>query len=287
MNRQAVVLENDHISLEMVPAFGARVTRLIDRRSGRDWLVGGQCQGDPGNESIYSATEARGWDECFPTVAGGYSSAWQRNLRDHGELWGREWHCALADNTLTAEYRGSEFAFRRSLVLDDAGLVCDYEVENLGAADLPYIWSQHCLLSTKPGERIVLDGVSELAEQDGPYGWPVGPDGRDHREIRAIDAAYAHKGYARVIGQASVGIDGPDGGIRFSWNAGDAGYVGVWRDYGGWPEEGPVHQVAFEPTTAPAHGLASATAQDNQSRLPPGHKHTWRTRIYFVQPAPV
>lgn len=35
-------LVNDLIELRLLPEFGARITNLIDRRSGRDWIIQGE-----------------------------------------------------------------------------------------------------------------------------------------------------------------------------------------------------------------------------------------------------
>ena len=36
-----ILLESDRARVEIEPAFGARVTALRDKRSGREWLVAG------------------------------------------------------------------------------------------------------------------------------------------------------------------------------------------------------------------------------------------------------
>ena len=56
------MVESEAIRAEVEPAFGARVTSLVDRRTGRDWLVPGAAV--PGG--AYGAAQAVGWDECFP-----------------------------------------------------------------------------------------------------------------------------------------------------------------------------------------------------------------------------
>ena len=42
---------------------------------------------------------------------------------------------------------------------------------------------------------------------------------------------------------------GSDGGIRFD-RCEDLTAFGLWVGYGGWPQVGPVHQIAVEPATA-------------------------------------
>ncbi len=66
-----------------------RVTSLLDRASGREWMTAGGQSPQTGDDAVYLGDEAVAWDECFPTVGRCNVSAtpWRRTLRDHGELW--------------------------------------------------------------------------------------------------------------------------------------------------------------------------------------------------------
>jgi hypothetical protein len=160
---EAYVLENQHVRLVVAPQNGARVTSLIDRKSGRDWLVPGTSQTPlPSTEAVYGGAEASGWDECFPTIApvDAAATAWRRPLRDHGELWGRPWRVEEANRTrLTTRYACPEFTFTRTLELVGPAVECSYEVVTAGRRALPFLWAQHVLLAVTPADRIVLPGV--------------------------------------------------------------------------------------------------------------------------------
>lgn len=254
-----LALRNDILALEMDADFGARVTSLRDLRNGRDWLVGGRPEGDASDAASYRGAEARGWDECFPTVAACDHPAWGA-MRDHGALWGRPWQ---ADGAGAAFIDGPGYRFARALVLDGASVIARYEVTNTGAKPLVWMWSQHCLLEARSGERLVLDGIGPLDRQDVPD--------RIARDGTAL------KAYGPVEGRASVGLDGPDGSIRLEWDGAEIGHVGLWLDFGGWPEEAPVHQIALEPTTAPADDLVAAG--DDAIALAPGTSRRWQVTI--------
>jgi len=281
MSHEVFQLENDQVLLDVVPAFGARVTSLLDRRSGRQWLVPGPLEGEQNDAAIFGAKQARGWDECFPTVAPCASASWKKSLRDHGELWGRPWTCSRDLNSVTAEYTTPDYRFQRRLVLEGASVTARYELENLANAAFPYLWSQHCLLNAQPGERIVLSGIGDLQSDAGAVDWPVDQQGQDQSVILASQAGFFQKAYAPVIGHADVGIDAENGSIRFTWNVGDAGYFGLWRDYGGWPADDPVHQIALEPTTAPADDLVSAKSGGNECWLHPGETRRWAIGVHL------
>jgi hypothetical protein len=257
-----ITLDNGHIALTLDPDFGARITSLMDLSSGRQWLVPGTCVGG----DTYLGEQARGWDECFPTIAPCDDATWGP-LRDHGELWGRVWH----HDGATSVYIDPRFTFARNLHLQGATLTAAYHITNKTAQPLPYLWSQHCLLATTPADRITIDATGRWQADSTAFDWPHHP-ARDLSIVDTTDAGFAQKSYGEA---RSAAIIGPDGGIRFDWS----GAFGLWLDYGGWPTGNPMHQVALEPTTAPADDLASATRMGRAATLPPQSSHYWTVRI--------
>ncbi|MCJ8323421.1 MAG: hypothetical protein HRU29_13590 [Rhizobiales bacterium] len=263
----SVQLQNEMIAITLEPDFGARVTSLVDLQTGRNWLVAGELNGSQKDDAVFGGQQACGWDECFPTVAPCASEQWNRNLRDHGDMWGRPWATNVKEQAVHCEYAGSGFEFDRIINLVGNSLVVDYQVKNISSARIPYLWSQHCLLAAEPGENIVLDGIENLTGRDGAP---------DLQPIRSVDANYASKSYSRVKQRASVGIDGANENIRISWLATDLPFFGLWLDFGGWPADGPVHQIAFEPTTAPADDLNEAIEKSNEVWLAPSETRSWQ-----------
>ena len=282
-----IALESDRMRVEVDPAFGARVTALWDKRAGREWLVTGPREA--GDGATYGGAQARGWDECFPTIAACDHPAWGA-LRDHGLLWGRPWKVTAHGQTLRATYREERFAFTRTLDLHGATLTASYEVENLTGDWLPYVWSQHCLLAARPGERIDLDGLPDFTTASGPASWPVHA-GRDWSIVGAKEDGVAAKLYAMVfpdrdvVNSASAALVGDDGSIRFTWD--DVPALGLWLDWGGWPEASPVHQLALEPTSSPYDDLGSAERWGLCGKLAPDGRHAthrWIVRIDLRDP---
>ena len=254
-----MMLDNGIVALRIEPGFGARVTSLRDLRTGREWLVQGPATGDASDRASYLGTEARGWDECFPTVAPCTHPAYGA-MRDHGALWGRPW-TDRGDGWLAR--KGDGFSFARRLSLSDACVTAEYELSSVSDAPMDWMWSQHCLLDARPGARLELSGIGPLNRADVP------------REI-ARDGTVL-KTYGPAAGPASAGLSGADGSIRFEWSGDQIAHFGLWLDFGGWPEAEPVHQVALEPTTAPADHLVAAGAATQ--RLAPGETRRWQVNI--------
>ena len=72
--RSARLIESAEVRLVAVPSLGGRVVSLLDRRSGREWLVQGEAPAADDRSweaeaAVFAGREAFGWDECAPTVA--------------------------------------------------------------------------------------------------------------------------------------------------------------------------------------------------------------------------
>jgi galactose mutarotase-like enzyme len=260
-------------------AFGARVLTLTDRNTGRQWLMQGGRASDTSDDAAYLGDASRGWDECFPTVLPCHHAAWGGRVRDHGLLWGRPWEAAAADNhQLEARFRGYGIVFTRTLTADGATADAAYTLSSERDVAVPYLWSQHCVLSLAPEDRIALSGQGQVHAAGRAFDWPVYPN-RDLSRVGTPDEGFSLKAYAPTPGPASAEVWGPGGGLRFDWSGPEIPAVGVWLDYGAWPAGAPVHQVALEPTTGEADDLVGAAAIGQARWLEPGETHHWSVRL--------
>ena len=299
-NESLLELSNGRVSLEMRPEFGARVTKLTDLETGLQWLTEGECEGDPGNEAQFLGEQARGWDECFPTISSCDVDFWG-NLRDHGLLWGRPWEAARTDRAIQARYVDERFIFHRSLSLDGRSVIAEYAVRNTGEKAFSYIWSQHCILEIQAGEVIQVPGkslacrisqISRMGEniQSSGLNWPVhdstGLDlskaldksERFHAKIHGIAEIEPGQGPAEI--EASV--IGRRGRIRFIWDREKAPGLGLWLNFGAWPSNAPGQQVAVEPTTSDTDCLEEAMKRQCARILKPDETHEWTVRIELM-----
>ncbi len=292
---ESLSIENEAVHIVVLPGYGARVTSLIDKRSGRDWLAPGGISANTGEDAVYSAGEAVGWDECFPTVSRWDASdtPWRRNLRDHGDLWGRPWQLLeAAPSLLRLSFAGTGFRFTRTLSLEGPAVNADYLVENTGGEPLPFMWALHALLIALPGETIELPGVNDVAAAfaalDGRrldfanLSWPglstAVPFPLD--KVQSVDTRFAAKLYAPDVRHAAVG--GLNGRLVLDWEGID--HLGIWLTYGAWPQPGPIHHVALEPTTAPIDHLGQGIANGSAVTLAPGAETRWRARLTLEAP---
>lgn len=286
-----ITIENEDLSVATTPAYGARVTSLRDRRSGREWMTQGPPSANTGEDVHYGGDEAVGWDECFPTVGrwDASATAWRRHLRDHGDLWGRPFAVeAVSADAVTLSRTTEEFRFSRTLRLEGATLVAAYTVENRTAQPLPVLWALHALLVVAPGDRIELPGVCRVQAGYMTHGqaalpardvdWPEVPDLPFRLDTeQPPEVSFAAKlRIGDAVGPMRVGRDGA-GWLELSW-APPIRDVGLWLTYGGWPGPGGHEEIAIEPQNAPGDDLGQAIAA-GAPPLPAGGSKGWQVTL--------
>ena len=284
LSSPSITLSSEHVALSVDMVFGARVTGLTDHSTGRQWLLTGPRVENTSEAVIYRGAASRGWDECFPTILPSQAPEWGGQLRDHGMLWGRPWTTVEAGpQHLTARFEQAGIRFNRSLTLNGKQLTASYTLVSARLAAVPYMWSQHCVLCVTETDRISLSGQGRMVADGLSFDWPWHST-RDLTRVGPQDEGFVLKSYALTPSAAFAQVTGPQGGLRFDWDGSEVPALGLWLDYGGWPEEAPLHQMAIEPTTAAADDLAGALALGQARWLAPGETHNWSVRLTLLDP---
>ncbi len=158
-----VHLQNDDVEVELVPAEGARVQHLRDRRSGRELLL--QRTPEPGPRVDFLAACTGGWDELFPT-----DSEWEAHP-DHGRVWTAEFDVVVADEgsvTLRTALESPPVEIERGLTLlasPRRGLRAETTLRARGPTG-PFLWAAHPMLAVEQGWRIELPAGAHSFEAD-------------------------------------------------------------------------------------------------------------------------
>jgi galactose mutarotase-like enzyme len=300
----AVSLLSDAVSVQVVPALGGRVVSLVDRRSGREWLMQaapGSIEdiGDWAAEDVeFGGPQSFGWDECLPTVSVCADPTRPDGvpLRDHGEQWGRASGVTVETDgpAMVSTWPSSRWPYRmtrRLSLSEDDAVLAEYAVESSAAEPLPMLWSMHPTLPVEPGSRIEVPGANaarwtwaggiELGTTD-MTPWPIGRTA----EGESIDLSETKSGVgwaAKLYVPASdpVTLTRPDGArLEWDWDRSFAPTVGIWLSSGGWPPGGPVvEQIAIEPTTSPDDDLTGALDSGRARVLEPGGRLSWWVRL--------
>lgn len=281
---------------------GARVVSLQDRRTGREWLTQDEHPeeaADPAalasEEAAFGGAEAFGWDECLPTVGRCVDPVDPDApaLRDHGDFWGREAAVSIDQAVVVTEWPAGRWGlgFMRRLRLDSSAVIAEYALFNPGPRPIPVLWSAHPLLRLDPGTRIHLPRIDRVRVQ-GTQG--VSLEGRQVSWPRAR-ASDGSRLDLDVVGEAGAGtslklfaggLEGragalaPDGSwIGVAWDSTFAPFLGLWLDYGAWPADAPLHQVALEPTTSAHDALSDAMRAGQAPAVAPGRTLRWWMRL--------
>ena len=295
-----VFLQNDQLRVACRPGLGAKLVSMLDRRTGREWLLPSQLPGgtylQPAYGADFSRFDTSGWDECFPAVAAGPHPDAPITWPDHGELWSRPWRVEATPDSLTACVQGQAWPYTltRRASLDGETLCLDYTLQNNAHRPFLHVWSAHPLLRVTPGMRIQLPGEIRDAYVDwssdparpapgGWHAWPHWTPNVDLSTVQPTALGLAVKLYFRRLSEGRCGLVDPDSGqaLILSWDLAAAPYLGLWLCYGGWPTDGrPGHlTVALEPCSGMPDRLTDAVQLGTSAVLPSGGTKSWSVRL--------
>ena len=281
----------------VIPQLGAKVVSVFDRVADHEWIDGGRSAelwASPVG-SAFDKSPLRGWDECFPTVAGG---EWQGvEQADHGDLWARPWEVVPTDHfadpamQLTTRIDHDDWRMTRTLRVEGARLRADYVLQNFADHARSYVWAQHPLLSCASGDRLEIPAGTvvqrvELASGSarrlggGPLSWPGEVEGLALPELELgptpgyvkLSLAWDDTAGPAVLrcGRSGATLAGRFGPVeRLPW-------LGVWLTRGGFAG---LHQIALEPTNAASDALALAGDHRSEATtLQAGGTRSWWVR---------
>lgn len=250
----------------IAPACGGKITSLLDRRTGREWLA---QPTSPLSAAGYGATftdaDMSGWDEMLPTIVGGPNPAGPGTLPDHGEVWSIPWEVLDAsDDRIVAAVSGRRLPYRlrrAAQFMGEDGLRLSYELHVEGPEPMPLLWAAHPQLTWRKRTRVELPAdVSHVLDvTTGPEPHEVSWDGLLPRYLDHARAGEGRKVWLRAHQRPSGCIlrDVDGGTFQLSWDPDVVPYLGVWYDARAYSRE-PV--VALEPSTGFYDDLSFAVA---------------------------
>ncbi len=239
---------------------------LLAEAPGREYLRLGLC-------SDYVFTECSGFDDMFPTIDpytvpdGPYRG---KQYLDHGEVCRVSMEAERTENSLCLHTCLQDFpvSFRKTVSVTDSGAIAiDYELQNLGAYDFPYIWAAHCMIAACEDGR-VIHPFSESAPVKAMFGkllsrvetQPFSADGESYKYY-----------FTQPVPEGYCGYRYGDGSTLMLRYPGDAvPYLGIWINNGSFKG---MYNIALEPCTAPYDRPDKAKMAGCDSVLP-AHSHT-------------
>lgn len=187
---QVVRLENEWISVDVLPELGAKVWNLVHKPSGRN-LLWHNPHLPPARQSFgarFDDAWSGGWDELIPTDVP-TPVAYGDTLPDHGEVWSQasEWS-VLEDSEDCARVSFVNFGrvwptrFEKTITLrpGEPFFRLKYRYTNLAPAPFDFLWNIHPALAISPSTRLDLPArrgltdpwSADLCEGWTEYEWP-------------------------------------------------------------------------------------------------------------------
>jgi galactose mutarotase-like enzyme len=315
---EKILLRAGDCSVTILPRLGGKIASILV--NGHELLQAPLAAYAPRTQTMaFDASDASGWDECLPSVAGCSVETADGPVAvpDHGDLWRVAWAEQGAGHqehgtgvarggsvTLRGECFSLPLMLERTLLLTEKGkgwrLNLDYTVTNTGGSTVPWAWSAHSLFAAEAGDRIVLPdsihqlrlegGVGDrLGKRDDRVAWPIAKLGKlGKTDLSVVEASNSGNGDKLFAGPLSAeenwcSLERPKSGIRIKvgFDTAATPYLGLWICSGGWPErKGPKQNcVAMEPATAPVDSLAITGPWSR--KLDSGQSDFWPMTVDF------
>lgn len=298
------VLENENLSISVLPELGGKMTKIVNKRTGTQFLK--QLENEEGELKQpsmgfeFKPPYAFGFDECFPTVAPSQYPFNERVIQwpDHGELWTQHWKYEQNENSIILKATGINllYDFQKEITLEGNEIKISYSLKNNLHHTFDYIWSAHPLLEIDEEDELLLpkkiDEVSVYysaneKEAKEKAGWPfINGDETDFSIIQPRCKDLAMKLFAKNMktGKAGLYRKKYDETILFNFDIKKTPHLGLWLCYGGWPENAETgsYTVALEPTTASFDKLSEAIDNDQNRSIKPGEVSTWDMSVKIV-----
>lgn len=311
------LLTNGHLEICLVPELGGKLTSIRHLLTGREWLWRNPhlpLRPVTYDGSFVANFDTGGLDECFPAVSGGPfpTPPWEGvTIPDHGECWCQPWDIKIvkssADNVVIwTGCHGVRFPyqFERTLTLSTASphIQLDYQVSNLTAFDMPFIWSIHPILQIEKGMQIYLprsvnsvqidtDLHGFLGEAHDWISWPEAVGAHNQSvplfEVPAPEFGQAYKLYAPLFGESGpveTTLADPTGDhqLTFRFDSQEITHIGIWMNYGGWSGSGsaPYFNLGLEPCIGGTDDLSQASERGEAAILPAKKSRRWSLEIW-------
>lgn len=310
----SILLQNDRVSLTVVPAVGGKIVELKDRLSGRNWLWQNphiplrrpRPAADYGKE-----LDSGGWDEVLfsvKPVVGNVNNGHFGPVPDHGDLLSSDWSvdvlqidsannldCSMSTNGSRGDYH---FSRHIRLPHNSSTIEFRYLLKNNSQQPIPDYWCAHPLLSVERDAVIeiagdmpmrVEDAVTQaIAAGEAEQRWPTL---QLHDGIVDLSQSFAVNGDKQMpaskifvqspaSGSAAVRLQSGES-LTFRFDAGELPWLGLWINNGAWSgcDSEPYTNLGLEPATVPYDCVNQAIDSEAVSWLQPGEEKRWSLHV--------
>jgi galactose mutarotase-like enzyme len=313
---QEIHMQNRHVCLSVLPGAGGKISKLVDRHSGRNWLW--RNPHIPFRSAVYGADYGReldsgGWDEVLLSMTPvelQLADGTARRIPDHGDVVGQQWTVVDASTNaegdavceMTVSGRALNYEFNRLIKLghDSPRLEIAYSLTNKETFTWPWYWSAHALLTGQHDlqielpakQRFRIDQTTKYVEgsEGHDYIWPHFPlpDDDSFDLSRCFSKESAPRDFARKIfvrspdsGLVSVTATSSDERLAIHFDPEELPWLGLWINNRGWSgcDSEPYLNLGLEPSTAAFDCVSQAIDDDSITWLEAGQTRTWSIDI--------
>lgn len=264
---KALKMENDYISIIILPEIGSKIASIYSKEKDFEFLF--QNKDDsykkPEFDSVFEEYDCSGFDDCFPNIDPSrlkYNDS-EIIYPDHGEIWSAKFDYKIAAGKLVLNYYSSylDYNYQKKIYLENNKLKIDYKIKNESQKELPAIWAMHCLIKYSQDMELQFpEGVEKienvmeskyLGEKGEIHQFPVTKDKSNNSyfldRVNNKKEKKCEKYY--VLGEINAGscsVFYPEKniGIKINFDREKLPYLGFWLTEGGFKGD---YNCAFEP----------------------------------------
>jgi hypothetical protein len=287
---QVVRLENELISIDILPELGGKIYNFIHLPSDRNLLwhnpriLPARQQCGARFDDVWSG----GWDELIPNdiptpVIG------NEMLPDHGEVWSQpsEWQVVKSSESKTTVRLVNHghvlpTAFEKTISLQRGDPFCtvQYRLTNLGRQPVDFLWNIHPAMAISPTTRLDLRARRGIVEKWGTdhfeggseYDWPYAIDrsGKrvDLRQVHPPESALADHHYLPDVLEGWYAVTDTQARVGFGLVFPTSVFPHLWlfRTFGGWRK---LYTLILEASNGYPNDLAIARQTGRCGHLEP------------------
>jgi galactose mutarotase-like enzyme len=277
-----LVLENESISLSILPEVGAKILTLLDKKSHRN-ILWENLRTPPQTYPIDANFDnywCGGWDDAFPTADACIYKG--EPIPNVGELRSLSWKVEeLKADAISATARLTAYGpihpikATKTVSLRGRTVEMGFDIENIGPIPVDYLWGTHPAFAVEAGTRLFLPAkVGIVAQSNHPslgapgdrYEWPL-IQSTDMSVVPPVTAGIHCGHYATELQDGWFAVETDGRGILYEFPVEKCPHLWLWLVYGGW--RGHYHAVV-EPWTGYPVILSEAVEQGRHSQLAPG-----------------
>lgn len=261
MEKSSIELRLGNISLSILPEFGGRITS-VKLDGYQEWISQPSAPLVARNVGDnFIRPEISGWDEMVPTTDACQSLDGLYDLPDHGEVWSRPWKVEESNSisaALSVELTTRTLKFWRKVSLtssdtNQSRIMIDYQITNIGKANVPAFWSSHPQFSAAGIIQVQIYPRIDL-EQTSPQIPQIEQTFLPQNLLQHTSVEYWCKpedAVERVTLMRSTGEQ-----LSLSWNKREVPYFGIFVDNKEYAKE-----MVISPQPAIAHRVSERNAE--------------------------